>query len=213
MVPLDNFLPRLLPYTLGAAQPLAIQSLLDAAIQFCEETGVVRVTTSPVLTRIGQATYDVGLASQTELSRVLKVWVGGSLVYASPEAMTDKVQGVSTEVQNDTGTIREVHVIEPGTITLVGPPDKDDLQIVVRAATRPTRSAKQVDDELFNRWCDAIVSGAIYRMASIPGQPFSDMSQAQHALSMFWQQVNRAKIQANRGPTGSPLAVKMRRFA
>lgn len=213
MVSLDAFLPRLLPYVIGVAQPLAHQALLDTAIQFCEETGVVRHTTSPVLTVAGQATYDVDLPSQTELSRVLKVWVGWRMVYAAPEAMVDSVRGVSTDVTNDTGTIHAASVIEPGTITLVAAPSEDGFQIVVRAATRPTRSATQVDDALFNRWCDAITSGAIYRLASVPGQPFSDPNQAQIAFGMFRQQLNLAKIQANRGPMGGAVSVKLRPFA
>ncbi len=213
MVSLDAFLPRLLPYTLGAAQPLALQSLLDSAIQFCDETGVVRITTDPVPSRKNQSTYDLDVPAQTELSRVLRVWLGGHLVHTAAEIMIDDVHGISDSAANNTGNARMVTVIEPGTICFTAPPSDDGMQIIVRAATRPMRSAKQVDDSLFNRWCDAIVSGALYRMASITGQPFSDNLQAQRALGMFWQQVNRAKIQANRGPMGGAVAVKLRPFA
>lgn len=205
-------MPRLAPYVTGVAEPLAFQALVDSAIQFCEETGVLRLTTDPVQTLAGQATYDLDLPAGTELSRVLKVWLDGVPVYATADAMIDDPRGFSTQVANPTGAPRAAPVIEAGSITLVPAPGLSGQDLVVRAAMRPTRSARVLSDELFNRWCDGVVSGAIYRLATVPAQPFSDPAQAQRAEGMFWQQVNRARVQANRGQMGGPLSVKQRPF-
>lgn len=205
-------MPRLAPYVVGVAEPLAHQALVDAAIQFCEETGVIRLTTDPVPTVAGQALYDIDLPTGVALSRILKVWVNDALVYAAPEAATDDPRGLSQLATSSPGSPLAAVSLEPATVALVPAPDTSGVSLMVRAATRPTRVAKVLDDELYNRWCDAIVAGATYRLCAVPGQPFSDPGQAQRAEGVFWQQVNRAKVHSSRGPMGGVLAVRQRPF-
>lgn len=213
MVSLDSFMPRLAPYVVGVAKPLAHQALVDSAIQFCEETGVIRATLDPFTTLVGEATYPLMPAPHTEVSRVIKVWIGKRLVYMAPEAATDDLRGATTQTDSTSGAPLWGAVVEQDSITLVPTPDTADIPVAVRAIIRPTRTASQLDSELFARWGEAIVGGAISRLAAIPGQPFSDPGQAQRGDALFWQGVSRAKVHATRGTTATPLAVRQRPFA
>lgn len=200
---------RLLPSAPGAPDPLVRQALRDAAIQFCEDTGVIRVTTDPEMTEVGVNSYDIDLPAETELSRVIAVWVGGRKFPTAPEVTVSDVAAFYPE-HGATG--HPYVVVGDGALVIVPAPAKSGQEIIVRASTRPTRTANKVDDQLFDKWGDAIVNGALFRLCSTPGQPFTDMVRAQQCGSMFYAMVGRAKIDANRGGVIGSISVKSRPF-
>jgi len=76
MKKLEFFLPRILPWCLGAPEPLVYQALVDSASQFCEESTCVRYITDPITIIKDVADYDIDLPVGMDLARVMRVWYG-----------------------------------------------------------------------------------------------------------------------------------------
>ena len=209
MVPVSSFLSRLLPYVIGCPEPLAQQALVDAAIEFCDHTLIVTTDLDPVSVVKGVRQYEMELPAQTGLSQVLRVWMDGTMLGPVP----------STEVQSvdaPEGTPLYYYTRDRDEVlnlTLYPSPDKDIPNgLIVRVATRPTRTATQLHSALFNEWVDVIVESALARLYDTPGQVFSNEAKA----VVLWQKVraktNVARMEAYRGRTVSSLSVQMRSF-
>ncbi len=219
MQSLDVFMSRLLPLVPGCPYPTAEQALRDSAIEFCEETHVVQVVTDPVSLVPDVQIYDLDIPSQTEVSRVIKVWSGTRILTQVEPVLVDSPLLYNNPVGGEyaaTGNPRVVTVSQEGTVTLYPTPDTraaaNEL-LTARVAIRPTRAATQVHDTLYTSWAEAVVAGAAFRLAGIPGAAFSDSALVTESHSRFRYFINRARIEANRGRLVGPAAVRMKPFA
>lgn len=219
MQSLDVFLSRLRPLVPGCPEPTAVQALLDSAIEFCDETVAITTVTEPSALRAGAASYDLDLPPQTELTRVVRAWSGKRklkltqgvkvdtpLVYYNPAGEFTAPEGPPTIAT----------ITETGVVTLYPTPDAATAAkelLTVKLATRPTRTATQVDDALYSAWAEAIVAGAMYRLAGMPGTSFSDEVQSVKAHTRYRYFINRARVEANRTSLGGAVAVRSTPFA
>ncbi len=213
MQPLDSFLQYLIPRVIGCPVPLAHQAIVRAARTFCEETNVVTRMIEPLALAPGESTYDIDLDSDTDAIRVLGAWLGNSPLRvptardAAHPIMSFPDLGVGVGAQQGVPSV--LTVLSPNTVTVYPAPGDDAYpRLTVRVATRPKVSARSLDDNLFNRWLDGVVSGAEATLTSIPGQAFTDPGQSVSADVRFWRAVNRARIEAQRGDVGSSLRVR-----
>lgn len=217
MQALDVFLSRLLPQVPGCPDILAKQSLLDSAIEFCEETSIIQSTSNPQTVTAGTATYSLTLPTQQAVSTTLKVWHNTTLLYpATPEQVTDILAYVAA-AGSDTaprGTPEAYYEFTPGVIGLYPVPKTTaTLAFSARIATKPTRSASTLEDVLYNDWVEAIVGGAIGRICATPGQAFSDAGRSAAGYAKFWLDVAKATNIALRGRVRTSIAVRGPTFA
>lgn len=208
MVPVSAFLSRLLPNVIGCPEPTALQALVDAAIEFCESTLAVRSTLDPADLVSGNSTYELDLPSQTLLSQVVTVRVNDRVLQALPSS---QVYGV---LSSGGPTAYYAEDVEETLVLRLAPiPDKDEAgALVVRVATRPTRSATQFHSALFNEWAEVLVDGALSRLYDIPDQAFTDYAKALVLQQRFRHKANMARIQALHGRAVSSMSVTLRGF-
>jgi hypothetical protein len=207
MKPLDQFLSRLNPLAPGCPQPMAAQALLDAAIEFCDASMVVRYITAPAPAQEGVGSYDIDLPSQQVLSRVLTAWYGGRPLTLAPR---QTVLGYAAYHAGMPGRPRWAFVNDDGAITLMPTPDDKHLaDVVLQIATRPARTATMVDDALFDDWAEAIVGGALARLAVIPGTPFNSPELASLGQARFARGLSDATLEARKGNVVGDVAVRM----
>lgn len=172
MQKLEVFHPRIRPWLPGCTEQLMDEALLDAAIEFCDATLVVSLQNDPIDLRTGLVEYDVDLNPGTEVSRITAVYIGA--------------QGRPTAFPRYT-------YLRPSTVVLASPPSTNTPRALhVEYATRPTRTAKSLDDSLFHDWAEGVAAGAVARLALKPSQPFTNEGLAMTELAKF----NRAKAQA-----------------
>lgn len=196
----------------GCPQPVALQALLDTAIDFCERTMLVRHVTDPVPVRAYMPTYEIDLPGESAVVRLLDVWYGGSRLELAP-AQTVSAHDAYT-VGDDTGTPRTAYVLEPATVRLFPVPGPDeDRAIMVRVAVKPTRTARSVDDALFVDWVETIVAGALARLAVMPGTAFSNADLALLGASQYANGVNAAKLEARKGRVVADVRVRANPFS
>ena len=208
MQSLDVFMSRLLPQVPGCPQPTAQQALLDAAIEFCTETVVLQVITDPQRLQPGVGSYDADLPPNTELVRVMHAWCGTrKLDLAQPMRVGTRFAYEVTVGADSAplGSPTALTVTPSGALSLLPVPDVPTATaetLTMRVAVRPKITATQVPDELYFVWSDAVVYGALFRLAAMPGQAFSDAAVSEAAFSRFRYYVNRAKTEANRDRVG-----------
>ena len=207
----DAFMPYLMPLVRGCPEPMASDALVEAAINFCEHTDLVQITTEPVILRTGN-TIDVDLPSDQVVSRVLDVWadlrhlqVVPTVGMTSPLAFFDEVgENRAREGQPTHAMLRE-----PNTLTVAPSVDRP-YTMTARVSLRPKRTARQLADVLFDDWANAICYGAAALLAAIPGTSFGSPDTVALGSARFTEAMGRARIEATKGKTRADIRVRMR---
>jgi hypothetical protein len=210
--PLTDFLTRLNPMVPGCPEPVALQALLDTAVDFCDRTMVVQHTTDPTPVVPGVATYDLDTPSGTTPARVLAAWYDGARLDLAPLQTVTARSALGAA--DALGTPRAAYVLEPATVRLFPAPDTTQVgTLQVRVATRPLRAARHVDDALFDDWVEAIVGGALARLAIMPGMSFSNPDMAVYGAGLFGAGVSAAKLEARKGRVVGDVHVRLSPFS
>jgi hypothetical protein len=189
MVPITAFLPYVLPSCLGATEPLALQAILSACIDFSDRT----------------PGYLVDEPTDLALARVLRVGYGDNVLGAvaaadveRPVALRGAVDGVTVPA----GTPRVYYQRLPTDVTiyLYPTPDRSITEgVYIKAAYLPTRTATTVDDVLFDSYAEAIAAGAVSTLMALPGQSFTSQSGAEANSKRYESGVASAAGDAARG--------------
>lgn len=214
MLNIDVFLPRLLPSVTGCPEPLARQALIDSAIEFCEETGVVKVTTDPVSLISGVSVYAIEVPTQQAVVTVQRVWYGTRELTAAPLAMISESQVFTGSTQVAIGQ-EPTHFAEygPGEVALFPTPGSGaNALLVFRVTTKPTRAATTVETVLFEDWAEFIVAGALRRLHSVPDSPFFSDPLAMRQAGLFQLGISRARQEALRGRVRGSMLIAHRAF-
>lgn len=213
MLNLDVFLPRLLPSVLGCPDPIAIQALLDSAIEFCEETGIVRVTTDPQRTS-GTATYDVDVPTSQKVALTQRAWYGKRELMPAMSSMVSNVDAYTLVTADPYQVPHSFLESAPGEITLFPAPGAMATELLTfRAVTKPSRSATSVADVLFEDWAEVIVAGALKRLHAHPDTPYFSDGHAMRRATEFQLGINRARAEAQRGRVRGSITTAPRSFA
>lgn len=208
MVKLDVFLSRLLPQVPACPEPLALEHLKDACIEFCEKSLAIRQDLDFFYSVANLGQYDLDPPSnQHMIATVLSVRYDGkelSGIFVEdaqelPEAAGNPAGFFTSRTNNE--FVLHLH-----------PTPEAREQVLVNVALRPIRSATEVDDDLYNLYADAIIDGAIARLAKIPNQPFTDLAYAAAMQNSFREKAARAKVDSYHGRIRGNSRVKMRPF-
>ena len=174
MLSIDELFPRVLPYVPGCSEPLARQAILDSAIAFCETTSILNQTLDAFNTVSGLVSYDLESPNrQMKVARILSVTVDGKEIhgtFSEDVPMLQDREGRPTSFY----TTR----IDSEFVLNLHPTPDDRYPVVVTVALSPVITATSLENDLVNVWSDAIVEGAIARIAKVPNQPFSSFDVA-----------------------------------
>lgn len=210
--PLEAFFPSLMPRVAGCPEPVALQALRDAAMEFCDMTCIVVAVTEPQPTFLGQSRYTLALPTGTQVTRLLRAWMGKRELGVAQRAAQPLAAHENTS--DATGTPSIVAMTAADTVNLLPAPDIPSIApLAVQVALRPTPDATALADDLYMFWRDAVVGGALARIASTPGRPYSDANQAALGASMFNAGLSAARREFHRSRSAAPLVARMRPFA
>lgn len=214
---LNAFLMYVMPYARGCPQVVARQAILDSAIEFCEMSGAIQQTLDPVTAVAGVTEYDLPLPTRQDLVQVKRAWYKDSeLVPAALDAIrtAQAWRNSIPGVEATTGEPREFYTVNRSSIGLYPKPRTTEANVItVRVALKPARTATQLEDELFDDWVEVIAAGALYRLHSAPGEPYTDTAKAADRDRQFRAGVNKGKLLVNTGRVRGELSVQMRPFA
>lgn len=210
----EDFLAEVQSAAPGCPEPVILTRIAEAAREFCEKApvwteelpliDVVATTHTYVLTPtvtnakvhdILVVEYDgrgIGPTTEQELADFLPRWrslSGGIIAYLAPAR---------------------------GSVRLVRTPDTDLASgLFVEVSVKPGRNStgdNQLPNVLFDDWYDAIVSGAISRVCSMPGRTWTNPGLADVHGRQFDDKVADARVAYAKGNTRADMGVRMRRF-
>lgn len=213
----DQFFSWVLPEVNGCPEITATQAIRDVVIDFCEKTLIHQADHDPigVMARIGD--YDLDSPENgTRVVKVMNAWYKGEkLTPAAPDEIIDpsiysqRIGGYTTTYS----TPRAYAQKDSETISLIPIPDESLLSsLTLRVALAPLRSSTSCADFLFEQWVEAIAAGAITKLQTSAGKPYSNPQAAQLNQARYVMGVNAARQNAVRGYTRSSLSVKLRRI-
>lgn len=209
MVAVSAFRSRVAGQAAGALDFDIDRAVLDACIEFCDKTQIIRLTLDSFQTTAGAAEYDIDAPAGSRLCQILRVWCDGVEIRPMQE---DQAEGRGAFFSNPDGRSRPSAFAElsTGVLTLMPTPDKA-YPVVMRVATKPSRSATSVDDKLFEDWAEVIAHGALARLLmqsdGTDTKPRNPAKAKAHAET-FEAGIRAAMLEAVRGNTRGELRVE-----
>lgn len=155
-------------YLLPGCSDLMIRKTLQTAYRdFCETTWALKATSTNVLVE-DECSYRIVIPSQTYVFRVVNVKKGSSLLvegrdYTANTGQPIKVVLLQAPTSSDSGTTLETEVV-----------------------CVPTRGSEDLPTWFSDMYGNAIISGALFRLFSMGGKPWSDDAQAR-TEAIAWQ--------------------------
>lgn len=211
--PLAAFLPYVVPQAYMVPEPVAEFNLKLAAIEFCERTRCWRHAISvpvssnnqtlvaPALTTIHEfeeATHDGRLLKPTQYTSLPPEVLSGTLVEGLPEWVSQTEPGQVTIFPYATGTLRMTVFLKPRHGTQYG-----------TDAANPLRDAlAMVPAFMLSQHAEALACGALGRLLSVPGKPWSDPQRAMYHRDMFDKACGTSFASNITGQQRAPLRVK-----
>ena len=196
-----------MPHLPGCSDILAIQALVDSATDFCNLSMVLRERLPAINTIPKIGAYDPGAPAFHSISRITKVWL--SDVELTP--IVAQSVGVTPLVpQKPTNFF----VTRDGGDTLVNllPFPDAVYTLEIEAVLRPSRSASQFNDVLFDIWMEPILEGAKARLMEVPDQPFSNMNESKKAAAKAFYLTQKARVDGSYGRVLGGMRVSPVRF-
>jgi|AntAceMinimDraft_1070359.scaffolds.fasta_scaffold06815_5 hypothetical protein len=196
----SDFYSLLAPHVPGCPDVSMDTHLSAAAADFLARSQVWRDVADKVFLVPNVSTYDI--SADFPIERITAAAIGGS----------DITQVDSREIpeknRSEVGEPTKFWVVQDTMISVWPIPDKR-YTMSFRAALKPSRTALSVPDWVYEVWADALVSGAIARLAAIPNKEWSDINAASMHKLMFERAITSARVRDLRGVEST---VKMRPF-
>lgn len=187
----SDFVALISPRTQGCADIVIEFEARKAAIEFCEKTLCHQRVLSGVTTVVGQADYTF-----TQANEVIERLLAARLDTEPLEILSDHHLDWTPTQGN--GSSWAVTLKSSTSVTLFPPPRSNAIPLQIRAAMRPSRAATSIDDDLFERYADAIADGAVARICVTPNRAYTDLAAAADAGARFQEAIASAREGAYR---------------
>jgi hypothetical protein len=182
-VNIDAFHAYVLPNVIGCPVPVMDHHVRLAAIDFCNKTRFHEAECE------GASLYKGVITAEADAGLEI---VSVSTVHVDGERLANKTKQTGLSMLNAGSTDRFYVVLWDGEIA-INPIPQTEVPVRVVATFRPTQTATVISDVL-TEWMDDIASGAIARIAALPGQAFSNPEISGYHMQKFNEAVKSAKV-------------------
>lgn len=205
MTELDVFIPSILPYAPGCAEPTAFAAIIKAAQDFCERTRLWRDEDTFSIT---PSSCNVVCAPEgADLFEIEHALLDGSPLTAI--SLADLNHNVPRWRELDTGQGHWITQIEHGSVVIV-PRCRGSLSL--STFLRPSDDADGLPDFLPRLYKKCIADGALAEILMLPGQPFTDPSRAQYYSMRFEAKLSELSNRTIKGQQRAPTRVRPHYF-
>lgn len=194
----DDFLPLMRPFVPSCPDVTSKLYLAQVASDFFARTYIWRTEIDAVYTAPNLVEYD--LDSEAVVEDVIGV------VYEETVLDRTDLRLLPLEKLSETGSPTAFYVHNDTTIRIYPIPDAR-ARLTVTAILKPSRTALSVEDWIYETWADVLVSGAVYRVARIPGKDWTNPNLAEEHRLIYERAISNARIRDFRGV---PLSVRLR---
>lgn len=168
----DAFLDEVLPHVSGCTNPVAINAIRNAAIEFCRRSWAWNSNHDTLSLTATVAELDFLPPDDQLVSEVLEAWIGEHRIYhKSPDDLTE---ALGHNWQTRTGLPKYITQTDPRVLRLVPIPAADmPNALSMRVSWKPTRTAAGIDTTIFEEYVEEIACGALMRLFKMPKKPWS----------------------------------------
>ena len=208
MAGIEAFRSRVATNVLNCPDMVIDQAVLDASIEFCERSNIIRATLAQINLVANDFLITLAAPASCRLVQVQSAWVDGTEIAPLPADNAGVFEYVTavTGQSAKTGAPRFFSEASPGVIALHPRPDKAYV-LTVRASTKPSRAAIVVDDALLEDWANAVSCGALSILYSMRAE-WADQALAKSERKRFDSFIGDALIEASRGRNRAEAAVR-----
>ena len=208
-VAFDLFLPEVLMEVDAVPTPVAINAIRNACFDFCRDSHYWQEVQDAEVYEANTATYELTAPSGAQIVGVRNcVLDEKKTVY--PWALDDIV-AAQPAWRTRTGIIDGFVTLEPHAVTFIAVPEVAG-SFVPTVALAPSRTATTVDARIYNLHLETIKYGALWKLKSQAGKPWSDHGGAKENESLFLMGVNSATIERQRTNSNAVVQVTPRPF-
>lgn len=181
---------------MGCPVPMADTELRNAAKEFFERTRAWREWLDPITAEDGIRQYDLSPPTGSIVFRLEAGTKNGS------EIAIDGAYSLSKDPLTYTNTSNSLVSSDRQTVILLSDPVEGDV-IHLQASLVPSDDATGIPDHLAPHFAEAIVAGALYRIRTLEGQPFTNVNSAAVDLAKFEGHVSRVHAEVFRTHTNT----------
>lgn len=205
------FLPYIAPNVSGCPAGVMVQAIRNAAIEFCENTRLwkLRATGTDILKDEARYAYDT--PSNAKVIEAVYVAINNSQLVKTCREELDECCPEWRETVDSRP--KEYFMDTANTIRLVGIPSEDILgSLDVDVAVKPSRSAVDGPDFLFENWVEVIAHGALARLHAMAGNIWADPSLVKYHRKKFRHGISKAKSKELKSRQTISRKIKYRPF-
>lgn len=211
---ISKFMSRVITDVPGAPDDKVREAVIDAAVDFCEETRVWNEIQDAVATINGVDEYEFDLPSGARPIAVEEIWCGTNRLV--PITMKD-LQLVMPDWQTAVGPAPRFYnsAFDWDTFRIYPKPaDVTGAALRIQGSFQPTDASEILPDVLWNRYREAVCSGAKARLLMMPKNvaTWSDPAMAAIHSNIFAEGKSTARIHVAEAGVKSNLTVTPRRF-
>lgn len=210
-VPYDRFLPYLLPLVPNASEPVAIQALRNACIDFARDSLCLQIGLDAFATEANVADYDIDVPNNTRLAQVLSLYFKGRLIERRSLGYLVNTGGSDWRRARGAPNLYTQHT--PDVVTLYPCPDVSESNAMTGIiAYVPTRSSTGTDELMLERHVEPIVRGAAAKLMQIPNEPFTNLQMAMAYTRQFTADKANVRSHVSEGQVQANTSVRLRRI-
>lgn len=203
-----TFFPEVLPHVPGCPDPLALNAVRNACYEYCAKTMWWQETRTAVPLTALTLPYTLVAPTGATVSQILSVSIDGAPLGPTP---IDQLDNRVSNWRARTGKPQAYYQSNPNTLNLYPIPDgTDSYDVVLRVAYVPTRASTFVDSTMHEYHSEEIASGALARLMSVPGTPWSNPEGAAYHRVLFNNAMVTGSVEATKSYTRTGMQIQMR---
>jgi len=216
----SSLVPRLQPSVPGCPHQTVVQYIRDAAIKACEKTLAYRYQQPVFNLTPGTYVYTFRKPADTQVHAVFITLMNNEPLEVLPldkalalyPAWADKYT-TSASIAEFGSEPRSITQISPNEFAVLPLPDAERTYAVrMFYALRPTRSATDIDEVIFDDLEDVIMHGALQQLLVLPDASWSDRELAAYHAKQFLSQTAERRARANLSNSRGMMRVQMQPF-
>lgn len=190
----------------GCPEFTAERAIRDACIDFCARTDLYKAEAQSLVVSAGVTEYELDAPTGTEPNHVKAVLRKGKPLTAV--TYEDAVM----KIEQSDRSYPQYYAQYDNANVLIGPKPAERETLKVLYTLKPTQSSTSIPDTIGNEWREALISGALFRLQMMAGQPWLNPNAANANAQLYERAVGKAIRQAKYGHGGAPLTVSPREF-
>jgi hypothetical protein len=207
----EVFLPNVIPYAPNVLDDQAIDAVRNACIDFCRETLFLQCDMDPITVMAGANTYCIDGPKYNILGQLMAIYYQNRKLERKSQYELEKM--FTMNWQYERGTPQAYTQFNPNDITLaLCPSETVQNAITGRFSYMPLRDSTVVDSQLYERYLEDIVAGALAQLLDTPNQPYTDPAGAKAHAQRFRVAKQPARAYVTGGMNHAPMRVRYSRI-